>query len=209
MFVPPPSLTKSLVALVLGATHIVAPPFAYPREIGQGLPQLVVEARGELVLDGRGDVHYKLWKLQPLHASAHIGMLMVLPARISTRKEIAPLEEAMDARGYDYRRLSSTSIVNLADATWGATLMVESELRSEKRKEPDVHLVVDEQGEVRRALELQEGVIHVLLYNCRGEILHHHQGRFTVGQAQQILATLDTALRNPSCGVTRSVRAAY
>ena len=115
MFFAPPSVTiKLLVVVVLRATLIVAPPFAYPREIGQNLSQLVVEARGELVLDGRGDVHYKKWSLQPLHASAHIGMLMVLPARIFTRKEIAP---------------PPTSFLY----GWGAALMVEGELSAEKK----------------------------------------------------------------------------
>lgn len=166
------------------------------------LPPLGVDTRGELLLDARGEIAYKRWALQPLQSPAHIGMLMVLPARMSTRKQISPLENAISAKDYNYQRFSSTSIVNLADATLGAGMMVEGELSAEKKAEPDVHFVVDEKGEIRRVLALQEGTIHVLLYNCRSEVVHHHQGGFTVAQAQQLVERIDRALRSSPCDAT-------
>lgn len=188
-------LATAALSVVLPLSHSSA----YALEPSQDLSRLAVDTRGELFLDVRGEVLYKHWKLQPLESSTHIGMLMVLPARLSTRKQIAPLEGAIAEKGYDYRRLSSTSIVNLADATLGAGMMVEGELISEKKAEPDVHFVVDEKGQVRRMLELPEGTIHVLLYNCRSEVLYHHEGGFTVAQAQKFVERIDNALRDAPC----------
>jgi predicted transcriptional regulator len=200
-------MTVYNTAVSLAAMLILATPSGHASELSQrNLPRLAVDARGELLLDERGAVRYQRWELHPLHASAHVGVLMLLPARLSSRKEIAPLEQAMSARGYDYRRLSSTSIVNLSDATWGATLMVEGELRAEKKAEPDVRLVVDEKGEALHALDLRKGVIHVLLYGCAGGVLQHHQGAFTGDQAQAFVARIDSALRGPSCAAVQPGR---
>jgi predicted transcriptional regulator len=198
-------MTKRFTVVAWAAALMLAPLFGHTGEVPRArLPQLVVDTRGELVLDERGSVRYERWLLQPPHASEHIGMLMVLPARLSTRKEIAPFEDAMGAKAYDYRRLSSTSIVNLDDAMWGASLMVEGELSAEKNAEPDVHFVVDDTGGVRRALGLDAGIPHVLLYNCQAEIIHQHRGGFTPQQIEQMLARIDVALRGPPCGAVLS-----
>lgn len=198
-------LRLKCIRLAIAALSVVLPlphSTAYAVEPARDLSRLAVDTRGELVLDVRGEVLYKHWTLERLQSSAHIGMLMVLPARVSTRKQIAPLEDAITAKDYDYRRLSSTSIVNLADATLGAGMMVEGKLISEKKAEPDVHFVVDEKGQVRRMLELPEGTIHVLLYNCRSEVLYHQEGGFTVAQAQQFVERIDNAIRDAPCGGT-------
>jgi hypothetical protein len=57
---------------------------------------------------------------------------------------------------------------------------------------------------VRRALDLREAVIHVLLYDCEGELVDRHEGGFTQAQAQRFIERIDEALRGPSCGDSRS-----
>ncbi len=195
---------RHAAAGLLGGLLLCAQPGAQADAAGRVLAPLVVETRGELLLDSSGRPRYERWSLAPLRAFEHIGMLMVLPARIVTRSQIAPLESAIKARRYDYRRLVSTSVINLADATWAVGLMMEGEISKQKKAEPDVHLVIDDAGGVRRALDLREAVIHVLLYDCEGELVDRHEGGFTQAQAQRFIERIDEALRGPSCGDSRS-----
>ena len=164
------------------------------------LPALAVDSRGELLLDDGGKVRYQRWQLEQLPADARAGLLMVLPARPSSRKDLAPFEAAMRTRNDESRGLVSTTIVNLDDAAFGAGMMVEGRLSEEKKLKPAAHLVVDERGTVRNALDLAEGDIHVLLHDCNGRIITRHQGPFTVEQVQQFLARIDNALQAAFCG---------
>lgn len=170
------------------------------------LPPLTIDTRGELLLDAQGEVRYQAWQLESLPATARAGLLMVLPARPSSRKNLRLFEDAMRTRNDDVRGLVSTTIVNLDDATFGAGMMVEGKLSEEKKLKPSAHLVVDEEGAARKALDLPEGDIHVLLHDCRGQIVNHHQGAFTSEQVQQFLARIDQALQAAPCGAAGQVR---
>mgnify|MGYP001947565411 CR=1 FL=1 len=126
-----------------------------------------------------------------------------MPARLSSRKHFAPLEQALEKRAFDYTRLISTSVINLGDATWGAGLLVERELKVSKQKDPQVHLVVDESDSVRKRLNLPRGQSHVLLHDCDGEILLTHSGPVSPAQAQSIIARIEQALAGTPCAETQ------
>lgn len=188
---------RGLVAVALLASALTSlTAHADPRT----LPPLTIESRGELLLDAEGKVHYQPWQLEPPPASARAGLLMVLPARPSSRKDLRLFEDAMRSRNDQSRGLVSTTIVNLDDASLGAGMMVEGKLSEEKKLKPAAHLVVDEEGAARKALDLAEGNIHVLLHDCSGQIVTHHQGAFTPEQVQQFLARIDQALQAAPCG---------
>ena len=172
--------------------------FAAPAEV-RTLPALVVESRGELLLDDDGKVRYQRWQLEQLPADARAGLLMVLPARPSSRKDLGPFETEMRTRNDESRGLVSTTIVNLDDATFGAGLMIEGRLSEERKRKPAAHLVVDEQGIVRKTLDLPEGDIHVLLHDCNGRIITNHQGAFTPEHVQLFLPHIDAALQAAPC----------
>lgn len=194
---------RGLFAVVLLAC--IPASFAAPAEV-RTLPALVVESRGELLLDDDGKVRYQPWQLEQLPADARAGLLMVLPARPSSRKDLGPFETEMRTRNDESRGLVSTTIVNLDDATFGAGLMIEGKLSEEKKLKPAAHLVVDEQGLVRKTLDLPEGDIHILLHDCNGRIITNHQGAFTPGNVQPFLAHIDTALQAAFCGAPGQVQ---
>ena len=181
----------ALLASALASTHAHADV--------RTLPALMIDTRGELLLDAQGDVRYQPWQLAPLPPTARAGLLMVLPARPSSRKDLRLFEAAMRSRKDEARGLVSTTIVNLDDATFGAGLMVETKLSDEKKLKPAAHLVVDEQGAARQALDLAEGDIHVLLHDCGGQIVKHHQGAFSAEQVRQFLGRIDDALQARPC----------
>lgn len=162
------------------------------------LPDLSSDTRGELQLDERQAVRYAPWRLQAPD-EARAGVLMVLPARLGTRATMAPFESAMRAAAFDDTRLDSTSVVNLADASFGAGLMVERELRAEKQRAPAAHFVVDDNGAILDRLGLATGTPHVLLYDCRLRIVRQHSGEFQTAEVRDLVDTLRAALAQPSC----------
>lgn len=168
------------------------------------IPPLAVSDRGELMLNEQGEIHYQPWQFQALSAPARVGLFMLMPARPSSRKQIAPLEEALEQRAFTYTRLASSSVINLGDATWGAGLLVERELKASKQKNPRVQLVVDESDAVRAALNLPRGLAHVLLHDCEGSILLSHSGAVSAAQATDIIERIDRALAGESCGSSAS-----
>ena len=165
------------------------------------LSDLHVEDRGELQIDLPGEVYYKTWQFQPLMAPAKTGMIMLMPARLSSRKDIAALEEAIASRKYDYRLLSSTTIVNMDDSTWGAGLFIQGELKNSKIETPLVHLIIDEKGELPTKLGLSRGQVHVLLHDCRGNVHLQHSGPVSKAQARNIVENIDRALAGSACNV--------
>ena len=164
------------------------------------MPPLAVSDRGELVLNEKGEIRYQPWQFSALTAPARVGLFMLMPARPSSRKQIAPLEESLEQRAFAYTRLVSSSVINLGDAIWGAGLLVERELKASKQKNPRVHLVVDESDAVRAALNLPRGLAHVLLHDCQGNILLSHSGPVSPAQAAVIIGQIDRALAGESCG---------
>ena len=163
------------------------------------LPAISIVDRGELLLNQDATVRYQPWVLNNLPHPGQIGLLMLMPGRSSSREVLAPLEQALKAAAYDHRRVVSVSIVNLDDATWGAGMFVQGQLAKEKTAEPDVHLIVDESGQARRALGLKKGLVHVMVYGCDGQVLRHYQGEFSASQVKDILDELNQGLLNPPC----------
>ena len=162
-------------------------------------PILKIDHRGELHLDTDKEVFYRPWALQALSAPAHIGLFMLMPARLSSRKAIAPLERALEMRHFDYSKVISTTVLNLDDASFGASLLAERQLKTSKQKDPQIHLVIDEDGGVLETMEWPRGQVHVVLLDCSGRIAFKHSGPVSDEEASHIVDQIEQALHRLPC----------
>lgn len=163
-------------------------------------PALKIDHRGELHLDTDNEVFYRPWALQALSAPAHIGLFMLMPARLSSRNAIAPLERALEMSRFDYSKVISTTVLNLDDASFGASLLAERQLKTSKQKDPQIHLVIDEEGGVLEAMEWQRGQVHVVLLDCSGRIVIKHSGDISDDEASFMIDQIEQALHRQPCG---------
>lgn len=164
------------------------------------LADLRVDNRGELQLGTDDEVFYTPWAWQALNAPAHIGLFILMPARLSSRKAIAPLERALEMRRFDYSKVISTTVLNLDDASFGASLLAERQLKTSKQKDPQIHLVIDEEGHMLETMKWPRGQVHVVLLDCERRVAFKHSGDVSEDEASSIVDLIDQALHRLPCG---------
>jgi YtfJ family uncharacterized protein len=157
---------------------------ANPIEIGQPLPALEIDSRGELLLV---DDEYSY---QPWQASSGPGKLHViqyLAGRASARKQSKPftdrLEQEMPTGSFHV-----TTVINLDDALWGTSGFVLGEVKNSKRKYPLSTIVLDEDGHGLQTWQLREGGANIVVLNSSGTVLYFKQGGMS---EDEILSTLE------------------
>ncbi len=165
---------------------------------GDVLPDLYVDALGEMQLDEEKEIYYTPWKFTAL-GSAHFGMLIALPARLGAGLITQPFEDAMRENGFDFRKLYSASIINENDSSLGVGSFIKFSLKGKILDTPYAHFVIDEKGVVQKSLDLELGTPHVILFDCNKKVVLHHAGKSINANTDEIIATINTALKGPAC----------
>jgi YtfJ family uncharacterized protein len=141
--------------------------------IGEPLPELSIDDRGELILHGKDEISYRAW-----HSPGHPEKVHVLQYLAATRKARSQtqaftdrLEEALPTGSYQF-----TTVINLDDALWGTGGFVVGEVKSNKRQYPKSTMVLDEEGSGLQAWELQKKSSAIVVIDTSGTVLFLKQG---------------------------------
>ncbi len=115
---------------------------AQPPVLEQSLPLVVIEDRGEILLDS-DDFSFRPWRSDRQPGGVHV--LQYFAATKDASETFAPftdrLQEALDPATYHV-----STIINLDAAIWGTTGFVVSEVKDSKREYPLATMVLDEDG---------------------------------------------------------------
>ena len=150
-----------------------------------------VADRGELILDN-DKFSYKNWNSAQL--SGKVRVVQHIAGRSSAKEKNAALIEAIKSAGLPHDRYQTTTIVNTDDAIPGSSMFVRSSIESNKKLFPWSQFVVDSDGVVRKAWQLDEGSSAIVVLDKDGRIQWSKDGTLTADEVKQVIALLHKLL---------------
>lgn len=158
---------------------------------GQRVAPVGIADRGELILDN-DKFSYKNWNSAQL--SGKVRVVQHIAGRSSAKEKNAALIEAIKSAGLPHDRYQTTTIVNTDDAIPGSSMFVRSSIESNKKLFPWSQFVVDSDGVVRKAWQLDEGSSAIVVLDKDGRIQWSKDGTLTADEVKQVIALLHKLL---------------
>lgn len=154
---------------------------------GQRVAPIGVADRGELILNN-DKFSYKNWNSAQL--TGKVRVLQHIAGRTSAKEKNAPLVEAIKAANFPHDRYQTTTIVNTDDAIPGSSFFVRSSIESNKQQYPWSQFIVDDNGAVRKAWQLDAESSAIVVLDKDGRIQWAKDGVLTAEEVQQVMALL-------------------
>ena len=151
------------------------------------MADLSIAEKGELVLSG-DDVDYRSWSYPQQPGKVHV--LQYMAATRAASKINKPFTDKMSAdlpKGGVYL---STTILNLDEAMWGTSGMVESELASKKLEFPDAVMVADAEGSGLKQWQLETETSAIIVTDAQGVVQYFKQGEMSSAEIDSTLALI-------------------
>lgn len=159
---------------------------------GEPAPDLSIDERGELVLDG-DDVAYRPWQYQQPEGIIHVVNYMA--ATRSASKLNRPFTDRLQS-ALEKGTFHVTTILNLDDAMWGTTGFVVSEVKANKRKHPTATLVLDENAVGLSAWQLENDNSAIVVFDHSGKVRYIKQGAMSEQEIQQTVKMIQQFIEN-------------
>lgn len=146
--------------LAISLTLIAAASFAQNPSLNEPLPQLTIEDKGELLLEG-DEFSYGSWSSG--ENRGEVQVLQYIPGTLGGKKLFKPFTDMLKVEFPD-GSLHVTTIINLDDAMWGTSGMIHSEIKTNKKEFPRSTFVLDKSGVGNKnwALANKGGVLAVV-----------------------------------------------
>ncbi|WP_049777029.1 YtfJ family protein [Helicobacter felis] len=152
--------------------------------LNQPLAGVVVQDKGELILDG-DSIQYRVWDSKNLLGKVRI--VQHIAGRKSVKAKNQPLMDSIVAQHFDENKYQTTNIINVDDALMGTGLFVRGETKKAKRKHPKSQVVMDNEGAVQKAWDLKKQESLVVVLDKAGKVRFVHEGKLNNGQIQEVL----------------------
>ena len=181
---------RSLLAISCRLMPLMAS--AHSLKEGERVPAVGVAVRGELMLDN-DKFSYKSWNSAQLPGKVRV--VQHIAGRTSAKEKNAGLIEAIKAAKLPLDRYQTTTIVNTDDAIPGTGMFVRNSLESNKKLFPWSQIVVDSNGVVMKAWQLEEESSAIAVLDKDGRVQWAKDGALTQDEVQQVIALLHTLLK--------------
>ncbi|MFQ9623154.1 MAG: YtfJ family protein [Enterobacteriaceae bacterium] len=145
---------------------------------------------GELVLSN-DKFSYKSWNSAQLVGKC--ASCSILPGARRQKKN-ATLIEAIKSAKLPHDRYQTTTIVNTDDAIPGSGMFVRSSIESNKQLYPWSQFIVDSNGVVRKAWQLNEESSAIVVLDKDGRVQWAKDGALSQEEVQQVVALLHKLL---------------
>lgn len=181
---------RSLLAISCLLMPLMASAHAFKE--GERVPAVGVADRGELMLDN-DKFSYKNWNSAQLPGKVRV--VQHIAGRTSAKEKNAGLIEAIKAANLPHDRYQTTTIVNTDDAIPGTGMFVRNSLESNKKLFPWSQIVVDSNGVVMKAWQLEEESSAIAVLDKDGRVQWVKDGALTQNEVQQVVTLLHTLLK--------------
>jgi YtfJ family uncharacterized protein len=158
---------------------------------GEKAPTVAVADKGELFVDG-DKITYKSWDSEQMLGKTRV--LHIIAGRKSAKALNAPLMDAITEAKFPEDKYQTTTIVNQDDAMWGTGSFVKSSLEDSKRESFWSSMVLDADGNVAKAWELQKENSFIAVQDATGTILWMKEGALDESEIAQVMALVSENL---------------
>jgi len=158
--------------------------------IGEPLPDLQIDKKGELVLKGKDEVDFQPWSSKALDTKGAVQIVQYMAARPSSEKQIRPFTDKLEETAYPVELHHVTTVVNLDDVTFGMSGFALSELEKNKRVYPMSTLVGDWDGLGLKKWDLKPKSSALIILDAQGKVLFMKDGKLNPQEIDQALALI-------------------
>lgn len=117
-----------------------------------------------------------------------------IAGRSSAKEKNATLIEAIKSAKLPHDRYQTTTIVNTDDAIPGSGMFVRSSIESNKQLYPSSQFIVDSNGVVRKAWQLNEESSAIVVLDKDGRVQWAKDGALSQEEVQQVVVLLHKLL---------------
>lgn len=160
--------------------------------VGQRLAPVGVDDKGELN-DVNDTFSYNKWNSAKLPGKVRIVQHMA--GRSSAKALNEPLITAIRAANLPHDSYQTTTIINTDDAIIGTGVFVRKSIESGKREFPWSQIIVDSNGTVKKAWELQPESSAVVVLDKNGVIKFAKDGQLSPQEVQQVITLVDKLVK--------------
>ncbi|OBX09260.1 hypothetical protein QV08_02110 [Gallibacterium salpingitidis] len=139
---------------------------------------------GEIILNG-DKVQYQAWNSNTL--AGKVRVVQHMAGRISVKSMNDPLMDKIKAAHFPHDKYQTTTIVNVADATLGMSSMAKSKTEKGKKEFPYTSVIVDENGKVKNAWQLQPENSLILVLDKQGKVQFAKEGKLSDAENKQVV----------------------
>lgn len=183
---------RNILAAVALSLLIPASVMAHDLRQGSRVPAVGVNDKGELILQ-QEKFSYKNWNSAQL--SGKVRVVQHIAGRSSAKEMNAALIEAIKAAKLPHDRYQTTTIVNTDDAIPGTGMFVRSSIETNKQQYPWSQFVVDSNGNVQRAWQLQTGRSAIVVLDKQGTVKFVKDGPLTQDEVAKVLELIASLLK--------------
>uniref|UniRef100_A0A182SG62 Protein ytfJ n=1 Tax=Anopheles maculatus TaxID=74869 RepID=A0A182SG62_9DIPT len=155
---------------------------AHNFQLQQRVAPIGVSDKGELNYDN-DKFSYKSWNSAQLNGKVRV--VQHIAGRTSAKDLNDPLIEAIKAAKLPHDRYQTTTIVNTDDAIIGTAMFVRNSIEDSKKTFPWSQFIVDSNGIVKKAWDLQPKGSAIVVLDQEGKIQFAKDGALTPQEVQQ------------------------
>lgn len=175
---------KTLIALAVACSFTAS---AHNIKVDQTLPLVEVKNYGEILVKG-DDISYQEWSSQDMIGKVRV--IQAIAGRSSSKGLNQPLMAAITDSKFAQDSYQTTSIINQNDAIWGTGSFVKSSAEDSKKDFPWSSMVLDEDGKVAGAWDLQEESSAIIVQDKQGKVLFVKEGALNQSEIEQVLSLI-------------------
>ncbi|MGO2509707.1 MAG: YtfJ family protein [Vibrio hibernica] len=175
-------LLLSIAPLITHANNI---------KVGQSVAAVSVDEGGEIFIEN-DTTSYLPWTTEQMLGKVRV--IQAIAGRSSAKSMNAPLMEAITNEHFPEDDYQTTTIVNQNDSIWGTGSFVKSSAEDGKQDFPWSSMVLDSDGAVSKAWQLDESTSTIIVQNKMGQVLYSKQGKLTDQDIQQVLQLIKKSL---------------
>ncbi|OAN18978.1 hypothetical protein A3K86_00955 [Photobacterium jeanii] len=180
---------KLIITLLAGLLPTIAS--AHNLTVGQPVPMVEVQDKGEIVLN-QDKVAYQAWSSDQLPGKVRV--IQAIAGRSAAKEMNAPMIDAIKAANLPNDKYQTTTIINQDDAIWGTGGFVKSSAEDSKREFSWSSMVLDANGSVQQAWDLQTENSMIALLDPQGKVLFVQEGKLSDQQVKQVMSLINNNL---------------
>ncbi|MBD1576339.1 MULTISPECIES: YtfJ family protein [Vibrio] len=182
-------LKKLSLVLLLSIAPFIAN--ANNVKIGQNVAAVSVEKGGEIFIQDDKE-SYLPWRTEQMLGKVRV--IQAIAGRTSAKAMNAPLMDAITNEHFPESDYQTTTVVNQDDAIWGTGALVKSSTEDGKKDFPWSSMVLDTDGVVAKAWQLDDGTSTIIVQDKSGRVLYNKQGKLTEQDIASVLKLIKKSL---------------
>lgn len=181
------------IVKLLGLTACLLPylSFAHNISLNQSVPSVSVEQYGEITYVNDAAA-YQTWNSEQLKGKVRV--LQAIAGRSGAKAMNADFMSAITLEKFPKSKYQTTTIINQDDSIWGTGGFVKSSAEESKKEFSWSSMVLDENGKVAKAWDLQPESSAIILQDKKGNVVFVKEGKLSSDEVKQVIALIHAQL---------------